>query len=357
MKVMAYVGGYTTGHNAGLWLFESDTQDGSFRPVGQVPNTENAIFLTLNRACTRLYTGQADPKFGDAGKNGVVAAYALDGDQALLLNEQPIGFTPPCYVALDPDESHLAYAEYSNAVFGLFPLDQQGKICPVQKMTVQHTGDGPNKPRQDHAHTHCSVISPDGKYLCIVDLGIDRVKIYDYPAAKRGIVKELTSITFGNKPGAGPRHILFHPNRKLAFVLHELGNTMTSYRYDGNSFEPVQTVPLLPGDFKEYSKASAVKLSADGTQIFGSNRGHESIAAFDLNPETGEMQLKAISKLVGSSPRDFTFFPEEKFALIGHENSNSLMTYAYDKKSGVFSPVGEAFEMFRPVIIQFGAAR
>ena len=357
MKVLTFVGGYTQGSEAGLRIFESDAETGDFRFLDKIPETKNAIFFALNRAGTRLYTGQGDPAYGPDSSNGIVAAYAVSGRRVARLNARPIGVTPPCYVALDPEEGHLAFAEYTHAVAGVFALAPDGSLAGEGPLVrIRHHGAGPNLPRQDRAHAHCAVVSPEGKYLCVVDLGIDRVKVYDYAACRRGEVKGLPAMSFGNAPGAGPRHLLFHPNRKLAFVIHELGNTMTSYRYTGEGFFPVQTVPLLPGGFADATKASAIKLSADGTQIFCSNRGHDSIAAFALDPASGRLSLMAISRLAGAFPRDFTFMPGERFALVGHERSNTLMTYAYDRKTGVFTPSGPAYEMHRPVVIAFGNA-
>jgi len=114
---------------------------------------------------------------------------------------------------------------------------------------------------------------------------------------------------------------------------------------------------MLPPDFREYSKASAIKLSADGRRLFGSNRGHESIATYDVDPDNGKMTLVAISKLVGKSPRDFEFMPGEKFVLLGHENSNELFSYAYDVQSGAFTPAHGPFGLYRPVYVKFGALR
>ena len=215
---------------------------------------------------------------------------------------------------------------------------------------------GTDPKRQEKAHAHCAEVSPDGKHLCVVDLGIDQVKVYDFPGRASGL-KEKTALTITSAGGAGPRHIIFHPNRKTAYLLHELNNTISSFLCTGDAFVHVQTLTMLPPDFTEYSKASAIKISADGKQLFGSNRGHDSIAAYDIDPDTGKMSLLAISRLVGKSPRDFEFMPGEKFVLLGHENSNELMSYAYDKASGKFTPAHGPFGLYRPVYVKFGAAR
>jgi 6-phosphogluconolactonase len=356
MKVVTYVGCYTDAKKEGIHIFETDTETGAFRPVGLVSGIENAIYLSLNKSSTLLYAGLGLPEYGDPKQNGAVAAYAVKGDALLPLNHKPIGVTPPCYVALAPDGRALVFAEYTNAVAGVFELAPDGRISDAPPVTVKHTGSGPDPKRQEKAHAHCAEVSPDGKNLCIVDLGIDRVKVYDFPGRAAGL-KEKPALTIASAGGAGPRHIVFHPNRKTAYLLHELNNTISSFLYTGDAFVHVQTIPMLPPDFAEYSKASAIKISADGRRLFGSNRGHDSIAAYDIDPDTGKMSLLAISKLAGKSPRDFEFMPGGKFALVGHENSNELMSYAYDAATGRLTPAHGPFALYRPVYMKFGAAR
>ena len=356
MKYVTYVGCYTDEKKEGIHIFETDAAAGTFRPIGLVSGIENAIYLSLNKAKTLLYAAQGMPEYGAPSQNGTVAAYTVKGDSLLPLNHKPVGVTVPCYVALDPSEKALVFAEYTNAVAGVFELGADGRISDTPPVTVQHVGSGPDKKRQEKAHAHCAEVSPDGKNLCIVDLGIDWVKVYDFPGRASGL-KEKTELTFASVGGAGPRHILFHPGKRLAFLLHELNNTISSFVYTGDAFVHVQTLSMLPPDFREYSKASAIKLSADGRRLFGSNRGHESIATYDVDPDNGKMTLVAISKLVGKSPRDFEFMPGEKFVLLGHENSNELFSYAYDVQSGAFTPAHGPFGLYRPVYVKFGALR
>jgi 6-phosphogluconolactonase len=356
MKYMTYVGCYTDAKKEGIHIFESDTETGSFRPVGLVGGIENAIYLALSKTRPLLYAAQGMPAYGAGAQNGCVAAYAIQGDTLLPLNHKPIGVTPPCYVALDPSEKALVFAEYTNAVAGVFELTPDGSIADTPPVTVRHTGSGPDPKRQEKAHAHCAEVSLDGKHLCVVDLGIDQVKVYDFPNRAGGL-KEQTALTITSAGGAGPRHILFHPNRRMAFLLHELNNTISSFLYTGDAFVHVQTLSMLPPDFTEYSKASAIKISADGLRLFGSNRGHDSIAAYDINPDNGKMTLVAISKLAGKAPRDFEFMPGEKFVLLGHQDSNELMSYAYDKGTGKFTPASAPFALYRPVYVKFGAVR
>jgi 6-phosphogluconolactonase len=356
MKYTTYIGCYTNEKKEGIHIFETDADNGTFRPVGLVSGIENAIYLTLSKKRPVLYAAQGMPEFGAPAQNGAVAAYAIKGDALLPLNHKPIGVTPPCYVALDPDERALVFAEYTNAVAGVFELDADGRIADAAPVTVKHTGHGPNPKRQEKAHAHCAEVTPDGKYLCVVDLGIDRIKVYDFVNRRAGL-KEAEKLTVASDGGAGPRHLVFHPNKRLAFLLHELNNTVSSFFYTGDAFVHVQTLDTLPADFHDYSKASAVKISADGKLLLASNRGHDSIATFALDTTTGKMERLAITKLAGQSPRDFEFMPGEKFILAGHENSNGLMSYAFDHATGVLTPAHGPFELYRPVYVKFGAAR
>ena len=356
MKYMTYVGGYTDAKKEGIHIFETDAETGTFRPIGLVSGIENAIFLSLSKNNKFLYAAQGMPEYGEPAKNGTVAAYTIKGDTLIPLNHKPIGVTAPCYVALDPSGKALVFAEYTNAVAGVFELNADGSIADTPPATVKHVGSGPDPKRQEKAHAHCAEVSPDGKFLCVVDLGIDRVKVYDFVNRAAGL-KEVAPLAIASAGGAGPRHIIFHPNGKLAFLLHELNNTVSSFFYTGDAFIHIQTLDTLPSDFHDFSKASAIKISADGRRLFTSNRGHDSIAAFALDTATGKMELMAISKLVGKSPRDFEFMPGEKFVLLGHENSNELFSYAYDAATGKLEPAHGPYALFRPVYVKFGAVR
>lgn len=356
MKYITYVGCYTDAKKEGIHIFESDSETGAFRPLGLVSGIENAIYLSLSKTRPLLYAAQGMPEYGAGAQNGCVAAYTVKGDTLLPLNHKPLGVTPPCYITLDPSEKALVFAEYTNAVAGVFELNADGSIADSPPATVRHTGSGPDPKRQEKAHAHCAEVTPDGKHLCVADLGVDQVKVYDFQGRAAGL-KEKAALSFTCAGGAGPRHLLFHPNRRLAFLLHELNNTISSFHYTGDAFVHVQTLSMLPADFTGYSKASAIKISADGRRLFGSNRGHDSIAAYDVDPDTGKMALAAISKLAGQAPRDFEFMPGETFMLLGHQDSNELMSYAYDRASGKLTPASAPFALYRPVYVKFGAVR
>ncbi|MFO7937620.1 MAG: lactonase family protein [Kiritimatiellia bacterium] len=354
MKYLTYIGTYTNERKEGIHIFESDTESGAFTPVGLVGGIENPTYLNLNRDKTLLYSTLGIPGPDDSGKNGAVAAYAVQGTALKLLNFKPVYATPPCYVALDRTEKSLIFAEYTNAVAGVFELDDDGSIADTPPQTVVHKGIGPNKKRQDKAHAHCAEMTPDNKYICVVDLGIDTIKLYDYENRLDGLA-EASGMALKTKGGAGPRHIIFHKNGNLAFVINELDNTLSSYHYHCDGFSHIQTLSTLPKDFHGKSTTAAIKINAAGDRLFASNRGHDSIATYGLDSASGKMELMAISRLEGTQPRDFEMMPGEKFMLVAYQSGNGLQSYSCDPGSGKLNASHAVYAMHQPVCVKFGA--
>ena len=190
MKYITYVGSYTDAtHREGIHIFESDAETGDFRLRGVVDTLESPTYMALNGSCSRLYTVLGRQSFGPQGRQGGLAAFAVRGDRLEFLNAIPTGWTIPCHVSLDPSEKALVYAEYSCGTAGYANLAPDGSIDTAfagapnainPLFQVRHEGDGPNKPRQDKAHAHCSIVTPDGKYQLVVDLSLDKSKAYDF---------------------------------------------------------------------------------------------------------------------------------------------------------------------------------
>jgi len=354
MKYLTYIGTYTNERKEGIHIFEADMETGIFLPVGLVGGIENPTYLNLNKDKTLLYATLGVTQLGASGQNGALAAYAVQGSSLKLLNFKPVHKTPPCYVQLDKTEKSLIFAEYTNALAGVFELNADGSISDAPPQSVIHQGSGPNRKRQEKAHAHCAEMTPDNKYICIVDLGLDSIKLYDYASRANGL-QEVKEMVLKTKGGAGPRHITFHSNGKLAFVINELDNTISSYFYTGDGFRHIQTLDTLPPDFHAQSTTAAIKLNAAEDRVFASNRGHDSIVTYGLDAATGKMEQIATSKMSAPQPRDFELMPDEKFALVGSQEGNLIQAYAYDAGSGVFTPVHKPVSVHKPVCVKFGA--
>jgi len=372
MKYITYVGSYTDDtHREGIHVFESDSETGDFRTVNVIDAFRNPTYMALNRDCTRLYAAISDSAFGPKGRDGGLVAFKLDGrgEQLTKLNSFATGWTSPCHVSLDTTGRTLLYAEYSCGTAGFVDLQSDGSLDPAfagkpnsinPRCQVQHAGSGPNLPRQDRAHAHCSVITPDGKYQLVVDLTLDRIVAYDFRNRSQGM-KEVPSASIDTRklvPGAGPRHIVFHPNGKFAFVIFELLNLVMSFRYTGEGFEHICTLPLLSGDAVQACKAAAIKVSEDGTQVFCSNRdisraGFDSITVFNVDPATGKLEFLNNAKVGGMFPRDFEFMPGGKFFLVGLKESWQVASFAYDRAKGAFTRAALMEGVYRPLYFKF----
>jgi 6-phosphogluconolactonase len=354
MKYITYIGSHTSkDQKFGIHICESDNETGQFTLLNKIDSYDNPIYMALSKDGSRLYSVFNNKYFGSSSRNGGIVAFKTNGDKLEKMNYVLTHSTVPCHVSLSPNEDALVFAEYSKGFAGVVDLNFDGSIDTSTIRQVRHVGDGPNKPRQDSAHPHCAIVTPDNKYFLITDLTLDCIKAYDFRNRKDGI-RAVPHASIKTVPaGAGPRHVIFHPNGKIFYVLFELTNLVSSYKYDGRSFTLIETKSLIPPGYKDFSKASAIKISADGKQLFCSNRGYDSIAVFNLDPVSGHMELLNIAKLEGSFPRDFEFMPGEKFCMVGLEMSHMVKTYAYDKTKGTFTQVAEMKDIYRPLYFKF----
>ena len=328
LAMIVYIGCYTDAtHTNGLHAVELDAQTGDMRIVASYP-VKQAIYQALSPNGRILYSCA----------DGGLVSFEVEGSKLVKIGEVGVGGTP-CHVSVMPNGRQVNWADYSGGRAGFVPV-VNGTFGRV--VTYQHKGQGPNLPRQDAAHCHQAVPTPDGKSFCVVDLGLDEVVTYP-----RGAV-------FGTLPkGAGPRHLLFHPNGELAFLIFELGNRLGTYRWSPEGgFAALDSVPTLPvadtGRGYNGDLAAAVRLSPDGRRVVISNRGENSLVAYDYETATGKLTPQARSLLPGSWPRDFLFV-SETLALVTMERSDEVHALRYDAESGAFTVLSTLRGLFRPV--------
>ncbi len=354
MKQTIWIGTYTDESLAGIHALECDSETGALRPLGVQHGIENPTYLALNRARTRLYTVCSRNPGAPRETAGAVAAYAVAGTRLSLLNLCPTPGTVPCHISLAPDERSLVFAEYALGHAGRVNLDAGGALVADSLTTVQHEGHGPNPARQERAHAHFAQFTPDGCWIYVCDLGLDQVRLYDAADPGRPWRADPARI-FHAAPCAGPRHLRFHPNGRLAFLLNELDSTVVALRYTGDAFTALQTLSALPDGFAGESKAAALKLSEDGRFLFTSNRGYDSIATFAVDPDSGRLERMAISPLTGRFPRDFELLPGSRFVIVGHKLSDEVACYAFDPASGALARQPGTYPVHRPTCIVAGA--
>ena len=353
-KHIAYIGTYAK-PDGGVHVLEIDGETGAFRELRVVTGIADPTYLCMNKAKTKVYVGCGKVKIAGAPENdGGVAAFDVKGDDLVFTSFQSCHSAKPCYVSLDRNEGYLFAANYGEGTGCAFKLDAKGELVKEVKHFV-HTGRGPHPTRQEKAHVHWCEATPDNKTLYFVDLGLDTVKAYNFDNGN-GDFSPLPGLDLKAEPGAGPRHVWFTQGGKRIYVVNELASTVTLFEETNGGYARIQTVAMLPDDYpnKDKNTASAIRLTADGTRLLASNRGHDSIAVYDVDAATGKLTLMAINPTLGRGPRDFEFMPGDKFVLVAHQYTDNVVCFAFDRETGKMTPVGGQIIVPKGVCVKIG---
>ena len=342
--VNCYVGcGSGSPDKQALHVLECDTETGAAKLVQSVTGVQGTTFFQFDRAGKYLYSMISDPR--DRKLPGKAVRFAMDGNRIGAMETlAQLPCTVPCHVMLSADGAQLAYAAYGAGTALTMPTAGGEPNAVV----LSNEGAGPDKRRQQKAYAHFAFYTPDGSRLGIVNLGCDRIHFFDPKT-----MAEDKDMTVLSDPGDGPRHAVWSNDNRFLFVINELGNSVVSLAFDGRRFTRVGKWTMLPADFTGDSKASAIKLTKDGKILMATNRGHESVAFYDVDAATGKLALRNIAPLTGSFPRDFALMPGEKFMVMGHEHSNEVQIYRFDRGTCSLTAVGEPIKVWAPLCFQF----
>lgn len=345
-----YIGTYTNGGSQGIYRSTLDLETGQCSKPILAAKTENPSFLAIHSEGKHLYAVNEIGKY--KGKlSGSVSAFAIEQNGDLrFLNAQPSLGAAPCHLVLDGTGKHVLVANYSGGNVASLPL-KKGKLGEASSM-VQHTGASVNKSRQEQPHAHSINVSPDNKRAFVADLGLDKVLIYDFDANTGQLGKQ--AVTAGLlAPGAGPRHVAIHGDH--LYVINEIHSTLTLLRYaqDEGTLTRIQTLSTLPGSFHGTSHTADVQLSPDRRFVYGSNRGHDSIAVFKIVDSSGALALVEIEPTQGKSPRNFAIDPSGKFLLAENQGSNTIVVFRIDPQTGALDPLEHQLRVPSPVCVKF----
>ncbi|HZG73872.1 MAG TPA: lactonase family protein, partial [Chondromyces sp.] len=301
-KFIGYVGTYTKGDSKGIYTFALDIEAARIEEVREAAVLENPTYLTINKDNRYLY---AVAKEGDKGG---VAAYSINNETGELteINRQLSQGASPCHVSVDDETRHVVTANYHKGTIESYTVNNEDGGVSSASSIIEHEGSGPNKDRQEKPHAHYAGFTPDGKYVAAVDLGIDQLITYKLD---NGVLTQVNHLTVN--PGSGPRHLAFHPNGKYAYIMTELSSEVIglTYHSENGRFEAFQYISTIPAEFTENNQGSAIHLSSDGRFVYAANRGHDSIAVFSVNQDSGELTFVEHTKTEGNWPRDFVLDP------------------------------------------------
>ena len=351
-KFTFYVGTYTSGKSEGIYGYHMDAGTGALTRFTSIMSV-NPSFLTIDRSKRFLYAVNEMGEFLEK-PGGAVSAFAIDPvtGNLRLLNQQATHGADPCHLSVDSRKRTLLVANYTGGNVSVFPLRSDGTLGMVAEVK-QHEGSGP-KEQQKGPHAHCVIFDRSERYALASDLGIDKVMIYrvDRATGKLSPAKQPFAEL---KPGAGPRHLSFHPSGKFLYVISELDSTMSVFKYDERegTLAMIDTVSTLPSDFTGTSYCADVHVSPSGKFLYGSNRGHNSIVVFVIDQQTGKLTLVEHVSTEGNWPRNFTIDPTGGFLLVANQRSDNVVVFAMDANTGRLKFTGVNEQIPSPVCLRF----
>ena len=342
-----FIGTYTKTGSKGIYVYSFNAKNGTVKWISNTDSSSNPSFVTISKNQKYLYavneTGGPDP--------GRVSAYSFDKKNGELhfLNSTLSGGDAPCHLAASDDNKWLTVANYSSGTTTVFPLNDDGSIKPYSQIIY----DSVYRASDDNAtpHVHETVFSPDEKFLLTPDLGLDKVIVYKFNHESQQPLVISSSVE--SPKGSGPRHITFHPNKKFAYLMHEMGGIITMYHYDDGKLEQVQELPTFPEGFNGKKDGAEVCVSPDGKFLYVSNRGDlNSITIFSIDPSDGKLTLKGYQPTLGKGPRSFIIDPTGNFLLVAHQYTNDVIIFKRDKNSGLLTKTDNEIQVPIPVCLQ-----
>jgi 6-phosphogluconolactonase len=350
--IVVYVGTYTDGGSRGIYRFALDPVSGETTAPVLAAASENPSFLALHPGGQHLYAVNETDDFGGR-TSGAVSAFAIDPSGADLqpLSQQPSMGAHPCHLVLDEAGKSVLVANYNGGNVAALPLSADGRL-EAPSAVQPHEGSGPNPRRQEGPHAHGLALAPDERFAFAADLGADRIFVYRFdPSA--GTLEPHEPPAAALAPGSGPRHVVFHPSGAFLYAINELLSTVTVFRYEpaAGVLEPMQTLTTLPADFEGASAPAEIAVSPDGRYVYGSNRGHDSLAVFAVDVASGRLTSVGHVPTGGRTPRHFTIDATGRWLLAANQDSDSVTVFRLDPASGLPSPVGAPVPVPKPVCV------
>jgi 6-phosphogluconolactonase len=347
-RYLVYVGTYTGPQSKGIYAYRFHSDAGTLEPVDLAAELERPSFLAFHPNGKYLYAASEL-------WNSTVSAFTIDPKSGMLtlLNTVAAKGSSACHLVVDRTGKSLVVANYGNGSVAAFRVGGDGRLSE-STMQVQHSGSGPDQARQRGPHAHAVVLSPDNRFVVVPDLGVDKIFVYRLDPAEATLTAHDPPFTT-TPPGSGPRHFVFHPNGRLGYSVNEMKSSVTSFVYDRvkGQLSGRETVTNLPADFQGTDNSAEIEVDADGKFLYASNRGHDSITIFKIDPRLGGLTTVDRVSTQGKTPRNFKIDPTGRYLLAANQDSNSIVVFRRDAGSGKLSPTGQAVSVGSPVCIDF----
>ena len=351
-QYLVYVGTYTTKtESKGIYAYEFDSATGKLTPKGVAAETPDPSWVAVHPSGKFLYAAN------EAGKASTVSAFAIDAKngELTILNQLPSLGEDPCYLSFDKTGKYVLVANYSSGTIAVFPILADGRLGEHTAMLKDQGATGPNKERQEGPHAHWIEVSSDNRFAFVADLGLDAILSYRFDASKGSLTPNKPFFLRPLTAGAGPRHATFSPGGGHFYVLGEINSTVTAFAYapDHGVFGYLGGVPMLPAGFEGRNDAAEIAIHQSGKWLFASNRGHDSIAVFSIDPASGKLTAAGGFPTGGREPRHFALDPTGQYLLAENQLSGNIVEFRIDPATGKLTATGEVLQVPSPVCVAF----
>ena len=342
---LAYFGTFTRGEQGGKGIYVSrfEVSSGRLSPIRLALEAEDPSYLAVHPNRRTLYSTNEV-----GGRPGTVSAYAIDPTTGSLslLNQVPAQGRGTCHIGLAGDGGMLAVANYVTGTVASYPVLGDGRLGETVSI-MQHRG-------AEAPHPHSANFAPDNRFLIVPDVGTHKVHLYRVDPA-RAMLQPHDPAEFPFRPGSGPRHLAFHPSGRYCYILEETGNMVMALKWDERSgtLEEVQRIPTVPASFPGETWTAEIVVHPTGKFLYGSNRGHDSIAVFSIDPDSGRLSTVDYTPTRGSYPRNFNLDPSGKWLIALNRESNNVVTFAVDPRTGRLTPTGQVLELPSPSCLRW----
>ena len=344
--LLLYVGTYTSGKSEGIYLYRLDRATGELKRAGSV-KSENPSFLAIDPGRRFLYAVNEIP-------TGTVSSFRIDRKTGGLafVNQQPSAGADPCHLTVDNRSKSVLVANYTSGNVAVLPVQRDGALGAAVDVE-QHEGSGPRE-QQKGPHAHCIKLDRSNRHAFATDLGTDKLMIYRFDS-NTGRLEPAKQPSATLHQAAGPRHFTFHPNGEYLYVINELDSSLTTFKYNAaqGTLTAFESVSTLPRDFSGTSYCADVHVSQSGRFLYGSNRGHDSIVVFAIDPRTGRLNLVEHVSTEGKWPRNFAIDPAGRFLLVANQRTDNVVVFRIDAQTGRLTPTGHSAEIPAPACVQF----
>lgn len=343
------IGTYTASATSdGIYCYSFNTETGNVTLKAALSGVENPSYLAVSRDGNHVYAV-------NEGRTGSVNSFLFDKATGVLSfqNKVSSGGSGPCYVSVDDKNKFVFAGNYNSGNLVAVSLKEDGSFG-AEPQFIKHEGSSIDKGRQAGPHVHCTVLSPDNKYLLTSDLGTDKINIYNIDQANlTQPLSPASQESVSVKPGSGPRHITFHTDSKTAYVIQEMGSMITVFDYKNGTLTEKQTITMLAPDYKGRVGAADIHVSDDGKFLYASNRGEANEIVIYSIGKKGMLTYAGRASTLGKAPRNFVIDPSGKFLLVANQDTNEIIFFKRDPKTGLITPTGNKIQVSKPVCLKF----